>query len=359
MSKNQFRGFIALLIAIVLVAGVCCVGFVSRNDEGKWFGNFKNTSEWHWEDKVTDDDGEDKDNDNGDGDQSGDDNGDDSDVTDSGEDIEVSFNENNVIRMSSKRVMAAEYEDYGISSQADSVTIISVVTPNENLTYHWSLSSGGTTYVSLSTTTGTSVTVSAKQAFANQITLTCTAKYGDDEVTTATCSIDYRKRLGSIKINNTTITAGSTVNLKTLTGKETFKEALKTTDLSFTAATGVGSTGGTYGIYSIRADEYDFTKFSTDMSGKPFNLTFAEFFYCGWTGERNESNISQMRNGTYAATEFLYQMGVANTTWTVTLICGLYGDSASYENFSFNVLFPSGWQPSTYSLELSESNIVL
>ena len=65
MRKSTLRSLIAILIVAVLTVGVCIVGFVSRNDAGKWFRNFKNISGWHWADKTLDGtdntDGEDKD----------------------------------------------------------------------------------------------------------------------------------------------------------------------------------------------------------------------------------------------------------------------------------------------------------
>lgn len=47
------KGIAAILILCVLAAGVCCMGFASRGDDGKWFGN-GNISTWHWNDKTDD-----------------------------------------------------------------------------------------------------------------------------------------------------------------------------------------------------------------------------------------------------------------------------------------------------------------
>ena len=54
MSKNTktsktAKAVGALLLAGALTAGVCCMGYASRGDNGKWFRN-GNLSTWHWSD---------------------------------------------------------------------------------------------------------------------------------------------------------------------------------------------------------------------------------------------------------------------------------------------------------------------
>lgn len=50
-SNGLAKGISAILLAGVLAAGVCCTGFASRDDNGKWFGN-GNIATWHWSDKT-------------------------------------------------------------------------------------------------------------------------------------------------------------------------------------------------------------------------------------------------------------------------------------------------------------------
>lgn len=53
MRTNKIvSAIIAVIMAGVLAAGVCCLGFASRGNDGKWFGNFKDISGWHWSDKT-------------------------------------------------------------------------------------------------------------------------------------------------------------------------------------------------------------------------------------------------------------------------------------------------------------------
>ena len=47
--KVNWAAIAALVIVCVLVAGICCAGFASRDDSGAWFRNW-NLSTWHWSD---------------------------------------------------------------------------------------------------------------------------------------------------------------------------------------------------------------------------------------------------------------------------------------------------------------------
>ncbi len=60
MAKSKTRKMsgaakvlIAVLVVVVLIVGVCCTGYASRGDGGKWFEN-PNLSTWHWSDKPSD-----------------------------------------------------------------------------------------------------------------------------------------------------------------------------------------------------------------------------------------------------------------------------------------------------------------
>lgn len=50
-AKKIAIGVGAILLAGALTAGVLCMGYASRNDKGKWFGN-SNLATWHWNDKL-------------------------------------------------------------------------------------------------------------------------------------------------------------------------------------------------------------------------------------------------------------------------------------------------------------------
>lgn len=63
-NVNIVKAVAAMLLTFVMAAGVCCLGFASRGDDGVWFGNFANISDWHWSGKTEEKEpeGEDKPN---------------------------------------------------------------------------------------------------------------------------------------------------------------------------------------------------------------------------------------------------------------------------------------------------------
>ncbi len=56
-KSNTCKIIVAFLIAAVLAAGVCCMGYAARGEDGKWFGN-PNLSTWHWDDPSAEENGE-------------------------------------------------------------------------------------------------------------------------------------------------------------------------------------------------------------------------------------------------------------------------------------------------------------
>lgn len=253
--------------------------------------------------------------------------------------------EENGIMLTSYLLSPDEYDSYGIAPNSADVYSISVTNARSELSYEWSLSNGGSTYVSLSATTGTSITLSAKQAFGSPITLTCTAKFEGNTVSTATCTLNYQKRFAGLKLNGSTVTEGSTVNLKTLSGKNTVKEALMSLDFNFTVDMTAGSVGSNLSVigFTVKGVAYSLTT----------TASFAEIFQRGLNdGIYNETDVNQMRNGTYSSLEFVYAFGIgANETWEVSVAIG------GNIEFKFNILFPSDWSAVTYTVDLSDSDI--
>ena len=49
-NNNLLTVIVAILVAIILGAGVLIIGYVSRDANGKWFAN-SDLASWHWSDK--------------------------------------------------------------------------------------------------------------------------------------------------------------------------------------------------------------------------------------------------------------------------------------------------------------------
>ena len=183
-SNGIAKGIAAILVAGVLAAGVCCTGFVSRGDDGKWFGN-GNISTWHWKDKTDDKKPDDK-------------------PTASGDLLNVV--EENGIALMSATIPLSDYEENGISAQAENAyTLTATLTPT-NTTYkelEWAISwntsvswtSGKTLsdYVTVTPSEDTlSATVECKAPFGAQVQITVTYQHNTE--INAKCTVDYRQK---------------------------------------------------------------------------------------------------------------------------------------------------------------------
>ena len=126
--------------------------------------------------------------------------------------FEVSNVQENGIRLMRATIDETNYEDYGISPLAESaITLTATITPS-NATYKqvdwsvrwknasstWASGKTVTDYVTVATATdgaGTA-TVSCLKAFGEQIEVVATAR--DNTTRTATCTVDYRKRITDV-----------------------------------------------------------------------------------------------------------------------------------------------------------------
>lgn len=194
MKKSTVNGIIGLFLAVVLGAGVCCAGFASRDDNGKWFSN-GNLSTWHWSDKTSENkpDTPDKPDD---------------EINTSGGSL-VSGVDNNGISLASKKIARSSYEEEGISPLADSAyTFTATLTPADadnkfvnwavafvNPSATWASGKKVTDYVTVTPTSDGALTanVVCKQAFGAQIKITVTSRANSKA--TASCTVDYRRKL--------------------------------------------------------------------------------------------------------------------------------------------------------------------
>ena len=120
MRNSIVKGITAIFVAGVLAAGVCCTGFASRGDDGKWFGN-GNISTWHWKDKTDDKAPDDKPDDNKPDDKP---NGDETGSTGGG--FLIGESDNEQLQFLSAKIPLSAYAANGISEQADAAYRITV-----------------------------------------------------------------------------------------------------------------------------------------------------------------------------------------------------------------------------------------
>lgn len=138
----------------------------------------------------------------------------------------LSNGESHGITVASARLLNSQFEENGIDPQAESAyTLTASVEPAEatNIAVDWSVAfvddsstwaSGKTVtnYVTVTPTSDGALTanVACKQAFGEQIVITCTARdFGEIK---ATCTVDYRKRVTNVtgSIGAATVSASGT-----------------------------------------------------------------------------------------------------------------------------------------------------
>lgn len=193
------KGIGAILIAGVLAAGVCCAGFASRDDSGKWFHN-SDLKSWHWSDKTDDkkpDDPDDK--------PAG-------DTAEKGGAV-ISDSKGNGITLLSAAIPVSAYEANGVSAQAENAFVLTATITPANTSYKhitwavrwknaassWAKGKTVTDYVSIiekSTAVNNEVVVvSCVKGFSEQIEILCSAT--DKPEISALTVVDYVKRVSN------------------------------------------------------------------------------------------------------------------------------------------------------------------
>lgn len=198
MSKNTktsktAKAVGALLLAGALTAGVCCMGYASRGDNGKWFRN-GNLSTWHWSDNKMPD----------------------SAVDLIAGNMLMGDNEINGLSLQAYALSAEEYAENGVSEEAETAVKIKVRFSPENTTdkrlrASLSFKNAQSTWASGKTVTDY-VTASVNQ---QEILLTCSEAFGEKielridtnhENVYATVAVDYIARPTEVAFNVVSLT---------------------------------------------------------------------------------------------------------------------------------------------------------
>lgn len=170
-GKLIAKGAVALLVAGVLTAGVCCMGYASRGDDGKWFGN-GDVKSWHWTDKAKPDETDPKEDEN---------------LSMGIGGAVVSTGENNGMSLLCAELPRAAYAANGIAEQSENAYLLTVNITPENATiegYEWTVSFKDSVsewaadktisdYITL-TPNGATASFAVLQAFGEQIIITVT-----------------------------------------------------------------------------------------------------------------------------------------------------------------------------------------
>lgn len=284
--EGMLKAVIALTTAIVIGAGVCCMGFASRSADGKWFGNFQDIASWHWKDKATKpedkkDSTEDK-----------------KDPTEENNNY-INSGENNGILLKSRRLAVAEFEDFGIDEQANMAYSITAAVNQDaadksvrgsiawkNSSSEWATGKSIYDYIEFSQATegGLNFTLTVKQAFGEPVIIKVSSSM--DSGVYGTAQVDYLKELksftatlnptipnnhfGRIYVGNSTmntIQINPTYGVGTLTGTISNYETIFTTNSYFRTQlkTKLNAGNGTSGFSPVE---------KISVNGKDFKIPF-------------------------------------------------------------------------------------
>ncbi|MGN0812943.1 MAG: hypothetical protein ACI4MQ_05520 [Candidatus Coproplasma sp.] len=194
-NNNLLTFMIVIIIAVVLGVGVMLIGYVSRNDEGKWFSN-SDLASWHWSDNK-------KDEDNGNKDENKDEN--------NGNVIITGGNSDSGVSVYSAVLPRSAYEANGISENADTaIKLTATIKPDyaynkkvawsvkwQNESAEWAQGKTVTDYVSVDSVGDLEANAICKQAFGEPVEITCTVEGTEIK---SICQADYVKKVTDVNV---------------------------------------------------------------------------------------------------------------------------------------------------------------
>ncbi|MGN0824558.1 MAG: hypothetical protein ACI4MB_05780 [Candidatus Coproplasma sp.] len=204
-NNNLLTVIVAILVVIFLGVAVLIIGYVSRDDNGKWFSN-SDLASWHWADSKPN-----ADNNGGNGGNNGGNNGG-GDVTEKTQsNVIISESSNSGVSVYSAVLPRSAYAANGISETADTaIKLTATIKPDyaynkkvtwaikwKNASAAWAQGKTVTDYVDIVTLGDLEANVVCKQAFGEPVEITCTIEGTEIK---ATCTADYLKKVTDINV---------------------------------------------------------------------------------------------------------------------------------------------------------------
>ncbi|HIU00628.1 MAG TPA: hypothetical protein IAB64_01430 [Candidatus Coproplasma excrementavium] len=339
-TKNAIAAVVAIVLAVAIVIA-CGVGssWFTNSDIATWFNSWGKGEQTEQPDKETPDDEQ--------------------PVDEGG--IVVGESQGAISLMSSVATVTTAAGETRVAGQT-----VTVQNPEDAVTYTWSLSmSGGSAsdYVTLSATTGTSVTVTPKAAFGTPITLTCTATFDGETLSTATVKLDYKKRISGISLNGVTVQDGGSYELDEFySGSKSFADIMKTDGFIFDydPVMGVGTvspdSSGYLPMLEVTASGDNLVDPQTFQQAG--DVDFNEVYFGVLSG--NVAYKEQFANGTIDPFIGAFIASQSkDITWTVKLGVSFSKDGSEFtETVTFTLKFPTEWAVFNYDVSLDKTGIV-
>lgn len=254
--------------------------------------------------------------------------------------------ETNGIELMSAKLMASEYEDYGVSTLAETAYKITITPdPVDAIdTYSWTCTN--TQQITLSPASDTkSCNVEITGAFATQATITITSNINAD--VTATVTVDYVKRITSVTISNTKLTFGGedsaqsntitvTPNYGTGTITPTFSVSGGKLEYEIAATTMLANTDKTQ--TPILGNRRSVSEFNYDFTGTSLSLTTPyNFFVKATTTEKYHLGVTEPGTGAiYPQAPTEVQLASAFNNSFITNCTGTSSDATLTINYTYS-----------------------
>lgn len=364
-ASKVWNGILAVLLVIVLAGAAALVGFLSDG--------FRDWSKFTDEEQAEEQQEEDG-------------------------DAVVTEGESNGMRLMSARVLSSEYEDYGISTMAETAyTITATVSggggfsvPEDvvftaawaNPASAWASGKTVSDYVSLSETGSNTATVSCLTAFGEQVIITATSAVNDSAY--ATCTVDYVKRVtfvsadGNLYYSSNSSSAAVEFNIAYSAG--TLTPEVKITSISYVADSGLSSAVQNSSYFDLFEEYATQGGYSTGFTlgyttsldlvvedgDTDSSVSIAQYKVDNVYNDRTLATASDM-NALIGRNYFLYALKDAfdnnsgdialNITWEATYGGEVYASGTTTGTESLDVIF-SYSLPSVTSVSLSETSMI-